>query len=73
MDHPTRNEFEKYCALAEIEQDPLRFAEICKNIYLLLKAKQEFLHRNHPLAAIRPPAPANAEGGYELHISRGHL
>lgn len=73
MDHPTRNEFEKYCALAEIEQDPLRFAEICKKIDLLLKGKQEFLHRNHPQPAIRLPAPPNAQGADEPHISRGHL
>jgi hypothetical protein len=51
MDHQTRNEFEHYCALAEIEEDPQKFAEVCRNIIRLLEGKQGLLHRGQPAYA----------------------
>ena len=43
MDYQTRNEFDRYCALAEIEEDPKRFAGTCRSIIRLLEAKQAIL------------------------------
>jgi hypothetical protein len=45
MDHETRNEFEHYCALAEIESDPEKFGEISRNIVRVLDDKQALLSR----------------------------
>jgi hypothetical protein len=40
MDHKTRNEFEQFCALAEIEQDPDKFLEIKRNLIRILDEKE---------------------------------
>jgi hypothetical protein len=40
MDHETRNEFEHFCALAEIEQGPDKFLEIKRNLVRILEEKQ---------------------------------
>jgi hypothetical protein len=53
MDHQTRNEFEHYCALAEIEEDPEKFAEIARNITRLLDVKQAWLNRQRPASTVR--------------------
>jgi hypothetical protein len=45
MDHETRNEFEQFCALAEIEQDPDKFVEIKRSIVRLLDEKENRLNR----------------------------
>jgi len=60
MDHETRNKFEHFCALAELEEDPDRFVEISRNIVRILDEKQVSL--NHQRAAVRvryPTAPSN--------------
>ena len=56
MDHRTRNEFEHYCALAEIEKDPERFAKICRSINRLLEAKQAVLCLQRPLGRVQDAA-----------------
>ena len=56
MNQQTRNEFEHLCALAEIEEDPGKFAEIIRNISRLLDEKQALLSRQRP--ANRVPYPA---------------
>jgi hypothetical protein len=53
MDHQTRNEFEHYCALAEIEEDPEKFAEIAHHITRLLDVKQAQLNRQRPASTVR--------------------
>lgn len=45
MDDRTRNEFEHYCALAEIEHDPEKFLEIKRSIIRLLDEKESHLNR----------------------------
>ena len=50
MDHPTRNEFEHYCAPAEIEVDPDKFVEISRRIIRVLDEKQAILNRQRPTA-----------------------
>jgi hypothetical protein len=45
MDLETRNEFEHYCALAEIEQDADQFVEIKRSIIRLLDEKESRLNR----------------------------
>lgn len=52
MDHETRNEFEHFCALAEIEQDPDRFLEIKRNLIRILDEKQIRLHQR-PAGTLR--------------------
>lgn len=52
MDHSTRNEFEHYCALAEIEVDPDKFVEITRNIIRVLDEKQALLNRERSTARI---------------------
>jgi len=59
MDHQTRNEFEHYCALAEIEEDPEKFAEIARNITRLLDEKQANLTRQRPIRVPYPASPSN--------------
>jgi hypothetical protein len=59
MDHETRNEFEHFCALAEIEQDPDKFLEIKRNLVRILDEKQACLNRQRPAIRLRSPsAPA---------------
>lgn len=41
----TRNEFEQFCALAEIEKDLEKFVEIKRNIVRLLDEKENRLNR----------------------------
>jgi hypothetical protein len=60
MDHQTRNQFEHYCALAELEEDPEKFAEIARNVTRILDEKQTLLNRQRPAAKVRyPAAPSN--------------
>jgi hypothetical protein len=61
MDHQTRNQFEHYCALAEIEEDSEKFLEIKSNIARILDEKQVRLNRQRPANSIhlRSP-PSNA-------------
>jgi hypothetical protein len=60
MDHETRNKFEHYCALAEIEEDPDKFVEISRNIIRVLDEKQALLNRQRPASRVRyPTAPSN--------------
>lgn len=40
MDYETRNEFEQFCALAEIEQDLDKFLEIKRNLIRILDEKE---------------------------------
>lgn len=56
MDYQTRNEFEHFCALAEIEEDPEKFAEISRNIFRILDEKHTHLIRQRPANRIRFPA-----------------
>jgi hypothetical protein len=44
MDHETRQEFERLCALAETEQDPDKFLEIERNLIRILDDKQVCLN-----------------------------
>ena len=53
MDYHTRNEFERYCALAEIEEDPDQFVEINRNITRLLDEKQALLNRQRLARRVR--------------------
>ena len=55
MDQETRNEFERLCALAEIEQDPQKFVEISRNIICILSEKQVSLKQQRPAIAVRYP------------------
>ncbi len=60
MDHETRNEFERLCALAEIEQDPQKFIEISRKIICILSEKQVSLNQQRPARRVRyPKAPSN--------------
>jgi hypothetical protein len=60
MDHETRNEFEHFCALAEIEQDPDKFLEIKRNLVRILDEKEVRLNRQRPACRVRyPTAPSN--------------
>lgn len=60
MDQKTRNEFERLCALAEIEEDPEKFVEISRNIICILSEKQVSLNRQRPASSIRyPKAPSH--------------
>jgi hypothetical protein len=60
MDKETRNEFEHHCALAEIEEDPDKFAEISRNIIRILDTKQVRLNHQRPASRVRyPAAPSN--------------
>jgi hypothetical protein len=60
MDHETRNKFEHYCALAEIEEDPDKFVEISRNIVRILDDKQVLLNHQRPAGRVRfPAAPSN--------------
>jgi hypothetical protein len=40
MDQDTRNRFEQLCALAEIEENPNKFAEISDDIVRILDEKE---------------------------------
>ena len=62
MDHETRNEFEHFCALAEIEQDPDKFREIKRNLIRMLDEKQVRLNHQRPAGRLSHPpgAPSNA-------------
>jgi hypothetical protein len=57
MDHETRNEFEQFCALAEIEQDPDKFVDIKHSIVRLLDEQESRLNRRR-LVTHRPRCPA---------------
>ena len=58
MDHETRNKFENFCALAEIEEDPDKFVEISRDIVRILDAKQVHLNHQRPAGRVRyPTAP----------------
>ena len=60
MDYETRNRFEHYCALAEIEEDPEKFVEISRDIKLLLDEKQANLNRQRPASRVSyHDAPSN--------------
>jgi hypothetical protein len=60
MDHETRSEFEHFCALAEIEQDPDKFLEIKRNFVCILDEKEVRLNRQRPASRVRyPTAPSN--------------
>jgi hypothetical protein len=60
MDHETRTDFEHFCALAEIEQDPENFVEINRNLIRLLAEKQAHLNHQRPAGMLRyPSAPSN--------------
>ena len=50
MDLETRNEFEHYCALAEIEQDADKFVEIKRSIIRLLNERESRLNRKRRVA-----------------------
>jgi hypothetical protein len=52
MDYQTRNKFEHYCALAEIEEDADKFAEISRNIARLLEEKQTMLIKQRPFGKV---------------------
>ncbi len=49
MDYETRNEWGKFCALAEIEEDPDKFLEIRGNLVRMLDEKQAQLNRHRPV------------------------
>lgn len=57
MDQQTRNEFERYCALAEIEEDAERFADIRNNVTRILEEKQSRLNRLKSTRGVRIPLP----------------
>jgi len=60
MDKETRNEFEQFCALAEIEQDPDKYLEIKRNLIRILDEKEVRLNRQRPVERVRyPTAPSN--------------
>lgn len=66
MDQKTRNEFERLCALAEIEQGPEKFVEISRieisrNIICILSEKQLSLNEQRPASRVRyRKAPSHA-------------
>jgi hypothetical protein len=55
MDHETRNKFEHFCALAEIEEDPDKFVEISREIVRILDTKQGRLNHQRPVGRVRYP------------------
>lgn len=55
MDQPTRNKFEQYCALAEIEDDSDRFSDVLKSIVRILEDKQSLLQRLKSERELRLP------------------
>jgi hypothetical protein len=61
MDAGTRNEFEHYCALAEIEQDHEKFLELKSSIVRLLDEKERRLNRRRLLTdrLRNPTIPSN--------------
>ena len=60
MDHETRNEFEHYCALAELEEEPEKFHEIKRNLIRILDEKEVRLNRQRPASRVRyPNAPSS--------------
>ena len=59
MDQRTRNEFELFCALAEIEENAEKFAEIKSNIIRLLDEKEVLLNRQRPASRVRYPSASN--------------
>lgn len=61
MDHETRNKFEHFCALAEIEEDADKFVEISRNLVCILEEKQVRLNRQRPARGVSypPDAPSN--------------
>ena len=67
VDYKTRNEFEHYCALAEIEEDPEKFAEVRRNIIRLLEGNQALLYREHRTGRIAYPKPSNGAEEQERH------
>jgi hypothetical protein len=56
MDHQTRNQFEHYCTLAEIEEDAEKFLEINRNITRILDEKKVRLNRQRPAKSVRLPS-----------------
>jgi hypothetical protein len=59
VDYNTRNEFEHYCALAELEEDPEKFAEFKRNIVRLLDEKEALLNRKRFSGVRFPGVPSN--------------
>jgi hypothetical protein len=60
MDHETRNEFEHFCALAEIEQDADKFLAIKRNLIRILDEKQVRLNHQRPVGRVLyPTTPTN--------------
>jgi hypothetical protein len=60
VDHQTRSDFEHHCALAEIEEDPDKFAEISRSIIRILDQEQVRLSHQRPASRVRyPSTPSN--------------
>jgi hypothetical protein len=60
MDQETRNRFEHFCALAEIEENLDKFAEISDNIVHILDEKETRLSGKRLSSRVRPAAaPSN--------------
>jgi hypothetical protein len=59
MNHETRNEFEQFCALAEIEDDVDKFVDIKRNLIRILDEKEVRLNRQQPAGGVRYPAVAS--------------
>jgi hypothetical protein len=61
MDRETRNKFEHFCALAEIEEDPYKFVEISRDIVRILDTNQVRLNHQRPVGRVRypPDTPSN--------------
>ena len=56
MEQQVRNEFEHYCALAEIEEAPEKFAEIARTILRILDDQHVRLSRRRLSRGIVPPS-----------------
>jgi hypothetical protein len=62
MDHEIRNKFEHVCALAEIEEDPDKFAEISRDIVRILDENQ---------VRLNPPAACGQSSLSDRTVQRG--
>jgi hypothetical protein len=60
MDREARNDWENFCALAEIEEDPYKLLEIRRNIVRILDEEETRLGRLRPTARVHyPTSPSN--------------
>lgn len=59
MDNETRKEWEHYCALAEIEENPDKFGAITREVVRLLDEKQVRLNRERSAHEMSHPSSSS--------------